>query len=196
MDYKSRILAHFGATLAVIFLMVYFGILGPMEEMSRMKKQIETEKVDMEKNYLRGKNLRKLSESLKVVEPQLAKLDEVFIKKEGALDFITSLELTAENSGIEQRINLAGSSVGRTAAKTKTSSETIPVQLSSSGSFSKQMQYLSALEALSYYINVKTLEISNPSYRGAGLSAVDGVESGVSDSQVGIQILADTYWQN
>lgn len=195
-NYESKVFMHLGFTLAALAVLVYFGIMLPAQKMTTMKRQIETERANLEKNYERVSNLRQISEKLRLVEPQLAKLDDVFIKKEAALDFITSLEKVADNVGVSQKINLAGFTGGNVGAKSTTKSDTVPIQLSSGGSFYREMLYLANLEALNYYINVKNLEISNSSYRGDTLSSNNGVESGSSDSIVGIQILADTYWQN
>jgi hypothetical protein len=45
------------------------------------------------------------------------------------------------------------------------------------------MKYLSALEALDYYISIKTLEISGRS---------DGPEE---EGRIDMQLTAETYWQ-
>lgn len=80
--------------------------------------------------------------------------------------------------------------------KNKVKNETIPIQLSSTGGFYKQMLYLANLESLSYYLNVKSLEISNSSFRNSAAISAEGVGGGESKSDVSIQLLADTYWQN
>ncbi len=191
-DYKNRIYINILSTATILIAVVYFGIFRPMSSMKYLKTTVQMEKVSLEKSYITGKNLRQLSESLKVVEPQLSKLDEIFIKKEGALDFITSIEEVAENAEVQQRISLAT----KGSSKSKSVNETIPIQLSSSGGFSQEMTYLARLEALRYYINVKTLEISNTSFRSSSWTFDDGVKGGDSQNEVGLQILADTYWQN
>jgi Tfp pilus assembly protein PilO len=194
MDYQKKIYLHLAITASLFVAVFYFGIAQPAEKMEEMKTTMQTEKGNLEKSYITGNSLRQLAESLKVVEPQLSKLDDVFIKKEFALDFITSMEKVAEKVGIQQRINLA--TANKSGSKSKDKNETIPIQLSSSGSFNQEMRYLASLEALNYYINIKSLEISNSTFRAASWTVDDGVAGGDSQSQVGLQILADTYWQN
>lgn len=193
-SYKNKLIIHFSTTLIIISGLAYFGISQPINQIVVMKERIDLEKVNMEKSYIRGQKLRELAENLKTVEPELAKLESVFIKKESALDFITALEGVADKNGIEQKINLANANQGN--AKSKEKNEVIPIQLSSSGSFYKEMLYLASLESLNYYINIKNLEISNGSFRGTPSAGIIGVEGANSESVVGIQILADTYWQN
>jgi Tfp pilus assembly protein PilO len=193
-NYKNKIILHFSGTLIILMAMVYFGVVQAMNEIEVMKERIDQEKLSLEKSYIRGQKLRELAENLKTVEPDLAKLDSVFIKKEMALDFITALEGIAEKNGISQKINLANANRGN--VKSKEKNETIPIQLSSTGSFYKEMMYLASLESLNYYINVKNIEISNSSFRGSPSAGISGVEGAESESIVGIQILADTYWQN
>ena len=193
-NYKNKIIFHFSATLIILVALIYFGIIKSMDEIEAMEGRIDQEKVNLEKSYIRGQKLRELAENLKTVEPELAKLESIFIKKEAALDFITALEGVADKNGIAQKINLANAN--KSNVKSKEKNETIPIQLSSSGSFYKEMLYLSSLESLNYYINVKNIEISNGSFHGTPTAGVTGVEGANSESVVGIQILADTYWQN
>lgn len=196
-SYQQKVTIHISATLLILAAVIYFGIYQAANKIMETKRLVEAEKTNLEKMYNSGKNLRKLAEDLKVVEPQLAKLENVFIKKEEALNFITSLENISEKNGINQRINLAGAaSINRGTEKNKVANETIPIQLSSTGSFYKQMLYLVNLESLNYYINVKSLEISNSSFRNSAALNVEGVEGGESANDVSLQLLADTYWQN
>lgn len=196
-NYQQKVTIHISLTLLILAALIYFGIFQAVDKIMETKRLVETEKINLEKIYNSGKNLRKLTEDLRIVEPQLAKLENVFIKKEEALNFITSMEKISEKNGINQRINLAGAaSINRGTEKNKIKNETIPIQLSSTGSFYKQMLYLDNLESLSYYINVKSLEISNSSFRNSANISAEGVSGGESESDVSIQLLADTYWQN
>jgi Tfp pilus assembly protein PilO len=180
--YRKKIVLS--ATLSILTMgaIVYFLIIPTMENIKILKGEVETKQVELEKNYLKGKSLKVIAEDLKKIEPQIAELKKIFIKKESAFEFITEMEKIAQNSKLEQKINLSSEEEKIGGAYKK-----IPIQLSTKGSFSSQIKYLSAIESLDYQINVKTLEISS----GGTVTKEDGS----TEDQVTMQIIADTYWQ-
>ncbi len=188
-DYKIKLLTHVSLSAVLFVVLLYFGIISPASKIVDIKNNINSARADLENNYITGANLRILSESLKTVEGDLQKVNGIFVKKDEALDFITALESVADASGVQQKINL--SAAGRNTSKTKTN-ETVVISLSSSGSFAEEMDYLSRLGALNYYINIKSLEIVNNSYEQS--SQILG-DVGLS-KQMNLQISAETYWQN
>jgi Tfp pilus assembly protein PilO len=188
-DYKIKLLTHVSISVVAFALVLYFGIISPAAKIIKIKNNINSAKANLENNYITGANLRVLSESLKTVEPQLDKVNGIFVKKDEALDFITAVEGVADVAGVSQKINL--SAAGRNTSKTKTN-ESITISLSSSGSFSKEMDYLTKLESLNYYINIKSLEMVNNSYEQS--PQISG--ESISSKQISMQIAAETYWQN
>jgi Tfp pilus assembly protein PilO len=170
---------------AVIVAGMIFGFIFPaMGKLAVVKSEISAQKIALEKTYIRGQNLRKISEDLKTVEPNLENLKKMFIKEEDDLDFITSLEKIAENSGVKQSI-----SINYPADSSKTSIQKIPLQLTASGNFLAQIKYLIALESLDYYISVRTLEISGSTDQNQK-DALEGEKS-----RVDMQLTTNTYWQ-
>lgn len=175
------------ALSAIIFILaagslIYFVIIPAAENIKRIKVETDNLAAQVEKDYLAGKSLKKLAENIKIIEPQLSGLDRAIIKKSASLEFITTLEKTAENNFITVKPSLGAEK------KLNQTYSQIPLQLQTNGSFSGQISYLSDLEALSYYLNIKTLEIS-----AANTSVTP---SGEIKKNLVMQIVADTYWQN
>jgi Tfp pilus assembly protein PilO len=183
--YLKKIIINCAFSAVIVAGMIFGFIFPAAKKLAVVKKEISAQKIALEKIYIRGQNLRKISEDLEIVEPNLKNLKKMFIKEEDDLDFITSLEKTAENSGVKQNININYPAENNK----KTSFQKIPLQLTASGNFLAQIKYLTALESLDYYISVRTLEISGSADQNQE-NALEGEKS-----RVDMQLTANTYWQ-
>lgn len=160
-----------------------------------MSKKIEEQKIDLEKKYIKGYGLRQLTENLKKIEAKLNLLDQVFINRNRELEFITALENEANHSQINQKINLSLPKVLENQRFQKSD-----LRLFTNGEFANQLKYLINLESLSYYINIKSLELS--SLRGSGQAALVLENSGQKflnpkneGDQINFLINAETFWE-
>ncbi len=193
-DLKNKIIASLVGFLAVIFCLVYFVVLPTIMDIKTMGDDIEAQRVDLEKKYIKGQSLRQLTENLKNIEPKLNLLDQIFINKNLELEFISSLENEANKNQISQKINLSSPQ-----ATENQDFQKINLQLFTAGNFVKQLKYLMDIESLKYYINIKSLELSSDS--GSGQNAPDIQNSGQELSpstgetnSINMDIEADTYW--
>lgn len=169
--------------LLLVGTIVFFIIIPSVREIKNMRDDIERERIDLEDKYIKGQSLKKLSDNLNIIEPQLDKLDRVFINQNRELEFITTLESAASANGVAQKINLEVASGADRGIFKK-----IPLQLFTQGPFLKQMKYLSDLESLNYYINVYSLELS---------AAQPLAEAAEPDERGNINMFltADTFWK-
>jgi Tfp pilus assembly protein PilO len=190
-SYQQKIIINIFFTATILSVLAGFVILPSAEAISQIKENISSQKINLENNYLRGKNLRKLAENLKLVEPRLDSLKKIFISRSEALTFVTSLEKIAEENGINQKIGLTSPSEN---GATNKKNDKIPLQLISSGTFLAQMKYLAALESANYYINVKALELSGSAETSPMIEGENKKEG--EKSRTDMQIIADTYWQD
>ena len=173
-DLKNKITVSLTGFLVITLSLIYFIILPTIKEIKAMGLAIEAQREDLEKKYIKGQSLKKLTENLNKIEPKLKLLDQIFINKNRELEFITSLENEANKSQVSQKINLSAPQPEANQNFQKTG-----LQLFTKGGFEKQLQYLLSLEHLSYYINVKLLE----------LSPVGG-----ETNSLNMYLDADTYW--
>ncbi len=181
-DLRKKIIAViiiFPLTIAGI---IYFIVIPSINNIMGIRNEIEAQRIDLEIKYKKGQSLKKLSENLKTVTPQIAKLDKIFINKDNVLGFITTMEKIADDNRVSQNINLLSSkSIARNGYKK------IPLQITVNGDFIKQLNYLISLEALNYYININSLELTSSGRSTPGRQG--------EKNNINMLIFADTYWK-
>lgn len=180
----KRIVINLIIFLFTIFFLISFLILPTIKDIKRIGNEIETQRTDLEKKFVKVQNLKQLTKNLNKIEPELNKLDQIFINKDDELGFITNLEKIATTNNIDQKINLGGNQLIESKIYKK-----IPLQISTSGSFSDQLNYLINLESLNYYINIKSLEISQEK------NNIKNNTEKLPQTNLNFLITADTYWQ-
>lgn len=173
----------------IIFGLIYFIVVPTIEDIQTMSQKIEEQMVDLEKKYIKGSSLRQLTENLKKIEPKLSSLDQIFINKNRELEFITTIENEANNSQVSQKINLSSPKNIENQELQKNN-----LQLSTNGNFNNQLKYLINLESLSYYINVKSLELT-PAAGNEKTTNQDQTETAGKSGVINMLIDADTYWE-
>lgn len=167
----------------LLVLMIIFIVIKPfVAGIKETKAEIGNYQLELEREYLRARNIKELSAKMKTVEKKAEELNRVFINENKSLEFITTLEKIAVQNNISQKINLLDASAIEGGIY-----EEAPIQLSTQGSFKNQMGYLTDLETLSYYININTLDI-----KSSGQSAPD--EAGAVEPSISMFIAGDTYW--
>lgn len=185
LNLKKRIIITIITFFFFIFIIIYFIIIPSVRDIKNIKNEIEIQRTDLERKYLKGQNLRRMSEKLKKAEEKIHILDQVFISQNFGLEFITTLEEVASRNNVTQKINLLSS-----LDPDDSLYKIIPIQLFSQGNFVQQLGYLVNLEILNYYINIKSLELSsNP-------KKILTSNEEVSQNNVDMLISADTYWQS
>jgi len=151
---KKKIIFSLITLFIVIFFIVYLIVIPTVLDIKKMGNEIEAQRIDLEKKYIKGQNLKQLAENLKKIEPQLDKLDKIFINHNRELEFITTLEEIAQTNEITQKINLSTDQASESQKFKK-----MPLQLYAKGNFINLVNYLLSLENLYYYINIKSIEL-------------------------------------
>lgn len=182
LNLKNKITAGLALWLAIILSLIYFIVLPTIKEIKTIGRTIEAEREDLEKKYIKGQSLKRLTENLNKIEPKLKLLDQVFINKNRELEFITSLESEANKSRVSQRINLSAPP-----KQENQNFQKADLKLFTKGGFLNQLEYLLSLEHLSYYINVKLLELSP-----AGGEQIKNADQAAGELNMYLQ--AATYW--
>jgi len=180
---KNKITVSLIGFFLVILSLIYFIVIPTIKEIRVMGDAIEVQREDLEKKYIKGQSLKRLTENLNKIEPKLELLNQIFINKNRELEFITSLENKAGKNQINQKINLSAPQKAENQNFQKTD-----LQISTKGVFNKQLQYLMDLESLGYYINVKLLELSLADDNGKAASSTP------EKTNLNMYLGADTYW--
>ncbi len=171
-------------------LIVYLIIIPTINNIKQLRVNIVTQKVDLEKEMAREKNINILSEKLDKIEPQMKKFEQIFINQNRELEFITTLEDIALSNKVLQKINL-----NLNAVKAEQTYKKIPLRLNIQGNFYNLLQYLTSLENLNYYINITSLEMTKEISSGSTLLPTDSSGAKQIIGNISMAISADTYWQ-
>lgn len=183
LNLRNKIILSIVIFFIFIFVVIYFVIFPSIRDIRSIRNNIELQRTDLERKYVKGQSLRKLSEKLEKSEEKIHVLDQVFIGKEDGLKFITTIEGIAGKNNINQKINLLPA-----IATDNGYSQLVPLQLFPQGNFNQLLNYLVGLETLNYYINIKSLDLSSDS------RAASGEEKSLGN--VSLFIAADTYWRD
>jgi Tfp pilus assembly protein PilO len=145
----------------------------------------------MEQRIYEDKNKTIIQNNLNKVEPYMDLLDSLFIDKNRAIEFLTSLESAAKNNDIKLTISLSEAKEEKSSA----SFVRTPINISCEGEYGDLFNYLAELEKMNYYININTLSISrskNPGFR----PAIEGEHLAPPKQILTMNIGADTFWKN
>jgi Tfp pilus assembly protein PilO len=153
------------SVLSVTLLLILFlAIFRPIIKMIDEKKiKITNQKIENINNREKERNLDILQNRIKQVEPQLEKLDSLFVRKEEGLKFIMSMEEIAKRNMIDQTIDVKQTaSTGESQEKYKRT----PIEINASGDYSNIFRYLDDLESMSYYFNIEELSLTSQAMPG------------------------------
>ena len=185
LNLKKKIFVSIVIFVLIIGGLIYLVIIPTINDIKKMGEEIEAQRIDLEQKYIKGQSLRQLTENLKEIEPQLIMLDQIFIKQDYELEFITKLEDIAAQNNISQTISLDTAKINK-----EKSYQTLPLRLAARGNYKNMMNYLTNLEALDYYININSMDLSSAS---AKQSATPGEQT--TFSNISLVISANTYWK-
>jgi Tfp pilus assembly protein PilO len=185
---KKKIIITLFTNSLVIFLIINFVIIPRIRFIKESSKEIIDRKVFLEEQYIKAKKFRENNEEMEVVDEDIQKLDKVFVSHDNDLQFIESLEKTALDNNIKQKILL-----GSVQNSKDNEFEKIILEISAEGNFKNMMNYLISLETLDYYINISSLDILKATSHQIGDESSDIGSNSLSN--VICKITADTYWK-
>jgi Tfp pilus assembly protein PilO len=185
LNYQGKI------TLSVLIFLVLFSCLTGFfvvpvwESVKTIKNRIDEQRLQAEKNYDQGRSLKKLTDNIKVVEPHLLEIEQVFIEKKDEVSFITSLEMAAARNNVTENAN-SGTKMplGKFYAQ-------IPLQLTVRGDIQGVMGFVADLESMKNHININSLQITA---NDSGLAPKTGTST--PQKNVTAIISSVTYWKN
>lgn len=149
----SRVLITISLALLGGLVLLGFVAWPSYKQIQKLNEQIYQERVDLEKLYQKGQILKQTIKEYEEVKPVVGKLNDIYLKRNEELAFITKLEDAAQASNIRQHLTLG-------LQDPKKPANQLPVQLQINGRLSDFIAYLQALEAMNYYINIDNLRLS------------------------------------
>ncbi|NQU77765.1 hypothetical protein HQ544_03655 [Candidatus Falkowbacteria bacterium] len=189
-----KIKIYFTIGVFLLLLAVAGFIVRPsIQQIKKIADEINQEKTKVEKLYLQGQFLKPTQKQYEKVKPQVADLEKIFIAKEKKLDIITALEGIAAKNRLDQKIELKEEKIEKN-EKVKEQAvnkkyETLNLSIKITGTYPDLIKYLTDLEALDYYINIKDFRILSSGNAGSMVS--QGEKPGLND--IGALINANIF---
>ena len=155
MNIKRKLGIYTLLFITATVIIIYFIILPTIKDIKKISDDVYTERVDLEKKYLRGQLLRKTIEDFEKIKPEKDKLTSVFIIEGEELNFITDLEKIASSYDLEQNLDLQPN-------KNEINGfyYSLPLEIKIQGGFIEILKYLHDLDKLNYYINLSSITIN------------------------------------
>lgn len=151
---RKKIIISISTTLAIALGLVAFVVWPSIQQIRGYSQKIDEQRVELETLYLRGRLMKKTLREFHEVEPKMATLNQLYVKRGDELSFITTLEALETKLDVKQDISLGDSEAGDKLAK-------LPLQLTVSGSLLQIIQYVNMLESLDYYVNLTTIRLQS-----------------------------------
>lgn len=185
---KQKLFVNIGLLLILNILFIYLLILPAISNIKKSRNDILNLKIDLENKIIREKNLYILNEKISKVNPQLEKINQIFISQNQEIEFITTLENLEKKYNVSQKLNIDLNNRQGEEGLNK-----IPISTNTSGNFRNLMDYLANIESLNYYINIESISLSNGSDNSLSSKSVL-LGQNLSD-QMTMQISGFSYWK-
>jgi Tfp pilus assembly protein PilO len=185
LNYQGKIFLSLLFFLIMFFGLTFFFIAPTLDNVKMIKKRISDQRQEAEKNYDQGRNLKKLTENIKTIEPRLEEIEQIFVPKNEEVSFITSLEAAAARNNVSENVNSGGETpVGRFYSQ-------IPLQLTVRGNPVNVVNFITELENMKNRININSLQIT-------AMDSDLSLRTGSSTPQKNVTALISTltYWKN
>lgn len=152
---KNKNIAIVTIVVAINAAVIYFFIIPTINGVKNLRNDILNIEIDSANKITQEKNISDLNNKIKKIQPQLDKVNSIFISQNREIEFINALENLAGKYGVVQKLNIDFNNP----AKGDTFSA-VPVAIDTEGNFSNLINYLSALEAMPYYINIDSVSFT------------------------------------
>ncbi len=164
---------------------LYFFLIGSIKEIKKTSLDIMDKKSKTEFYFESMKSNQDFGKKMEILDYKLIIIENSFIGIDKQVDFIRAMEDLATKYNIKQNISIDSIALNSVEKYKK-----VPMDLAISGNFGDVMNYISAIESLNYYINIKFINLSAGSISTDFSDPQAPQKKGIS----GI-IKTDTYWK-
>lgn len=175
---KNHLLVSSGIFLFLLFLVVLFLVIPALAEIRLINRQVYEERVRLEKLYVRGQLQKKVRETFNGVKDDLKFLDNILLKENQELNYITALEQAARATDVNLKI-----SIGASKRVPDQPFSTLRLNFEVAGAWTNIMRWLDQIETLPYYTNIREMAV-----------AVRDNKEPAGSRAATVMIGADTYW--
>jgi len=179
---QKRILVTIGIFSTLNLALIGGLVATSVISIGKYVQKIEKERQNLETQYISRIYMRDTAASMSAIRARLDLASGLAVREGGELNFITSLERTAEKSGVKQSIALETANQ----KNLTTWEKEIPLGLEFSGTYPQVLRHLNAIERLPYSIIITGLQISADQQLG----------NENPDGRVKVSVSAIIYWQS
>lgn len=140
--------------IVIIAVLGWFVIKPSAEDIKSIREDIKEQRIELERKYLEGLNARLVSQKADEIKGNLEVLDGIFIKKEGYLSLVTSIERLAGENNLQEELNILNNN-----AEDKRTYKVVPVHIEAKGEFNDLLAFVHDLKNTSYQFNINSLRI-------------------------------------
>jgi len=173
---QNRFLVSTITFLILLLAIVVLIVVPSLQEIRVINEQVLEERLRLEKLYVRGQLQKKVRDNYNNIKEDVGFLDEVFLKENQELQYITTLEHFASEQNIDLNIT-----IGEPRRKPQQRFSVLPFTFQITGSWPKIAQWVSDIEQLPYYTNIKEITVSARSEQQSARMAT-------------VSISVETYW--
>lgn len=147
---KSRFFVS-ALIFAVLALAIAVLVAWPaLREIRLINRQVYEERVRLEKLYVKGQLQKKVRENYARVEGRTGFLDEILLKENNELPYITAVEQAASDARVELKMN-----VGERKRQPNQLLSSLGFNLEVLGSWENVSRFLETLEKMPFYSNIQ-----------------------------------------
>lgn len=192
-DFKLKMLLSIIIYLAILSLILIFLVFPSIKYIKNTSNDIINQKVDLEKYSMSKKELKDAEIKLNLSKDKIANISEYFVDKNNELDFIKTLEDLSTKYKVEQKISIDYNSLNNTEVY-----NSVPVQITIFGNFQDVLDYISELNTINYFINIKSISFLKMAGNSPVGRPVFDASSSTQSPQVNLIeaiIKLNSYWK-
>lgn len=177
LTFKNRFQISAGIFIILLAAVSVLIVWPALAEIRLIKNQVFEERLRLEKLYLRGQLQKKVRANYAKIEDQTIFLDNILLKENQELQYITALENAANEHGVALKIN-----IGESKRLPNQLFSVLAVSFEVKGSYPNIMRWLASLESMPYYTNINETALAvHPPKEGEAASTTANIS-------------AETYW--
>lgn len=154
MSIKNKIITVLIVGISAILATVFFAIWPTIINITNLSEKVYHIRLDLEKKYVSGQNLRHIIEKFKSIKAKSYNLNAIYVGQNNELELIQNLEKTAGDNSLDQQINI------HEAANTEKSGTEMNLNLKLFGKYTNILKYLNEIRQFDYYININSITIT------------------------------------
>jgi Tfp pilus assembly protein PilO len=189
LNQKNKNIALAMVVLVLNAALIYFLILPTIEKIKNLRNEILNIEIDSANKITQERNIKDLNNKIKKIQPQLDKINSIFINQNREIEFINALEDTASKHDVSQKLNIDFNNPAKGEAF-----NTVPVGINANGNYDNLISYLSSIEAMSFYINIDNISFE-ASANNANANNTNRPFENKGGAAVDLNLTGHSYWK-